>query len=216
MVSTVSVRATAVLTVIVYPVMWVATVRDWAWVGAMDDWVLQRFHTAGVQWPEWVRFWEVLTDVLSPNAMRVVALVGIAVVLLRRRPRLAVFLGVSVGLMGPLTVIAKALADRPRPGTALTSAASSSFPSGHALGVTAAMLAFLAVVWPLLSAGRRTAAVLATGVVIVVAGTARVVLNVHHPSDVIAGWALGYLWFLLCLRVIPPRYSYCAAGRPAW
>ena len=34
------------------------------------------------------------------------------------------------------------------------------------------------------------------GAVLVVAiGIGRVVLNVHHPSDVLAGWALGYAYF---------------------
>ena len=124
-----------------------------------------------------------------------------------RRPRVAVFLGVTVGLMGLVTVVAKALADRPRPGTALVSASSSSFPSGHALGVMAAMLAFLVVLWPLASAAGRWWGSVVAGVVIVLAGVSRVVLNVHHPSDVLAGWALGYLWFALCVRMIPPFAS---------
>ena len=33
------------------------------------------------------------------------------------------------------------------------------------------------------------------GVIVLVVGVGRVVLNVHHPSDVLAGWAAGYLWF---------------------
>jgi membrane-associated phospholipid phosphatase len=31
-----------------------------------------------------------------------------------------------------------------------------------------------------------------------------VVLNVHHPSDVLAGWALGYAYFVACLLMVPP------------
>ena len=194
----------AVVAVIAYATMWAATAGGWAWVGAVDQWVLQQFHAVGAHRPWWVSFWDVLSDIVSPNGMRVVALLVIVVVLVRRRPRVAVFVGLTVGLMGPVTVVAKALADRPRPGTALALASSSSFPSGHALGVMAAMLAFLAVIWPFASASARWWASAAAAVTIVLAGVARVVLNVHHPSDVLAGWALGYLWFALCMRAFPP------------
>ena len=41
----------------------------------------------------------------------------------------------------------------------------------------------------------------------------RVVLNVHHPSDVVAGWARGYAYFVGCLLLVE-RVS-AAAGTPA-
>jgi membrane-associated phospholipid phosphatase len=47
--------------------------------------------------------------------------------------------------------------------------------------------------------------VIVMGTVIVIAiGVGRVVLNVHHPSDVVAGWGLGYAYFVACLLLIPP------------
>jgi membrane-associated phospholipid phosphatase len=40
--------------------------------------------------------------------------------------------------------------------------------------------------------------------VVVLIGVGRVVLNVHYPSDVLAGWALGYAYFVACLLMVPP------------
>ena len=82
-------------------------------------------------------------------------------------------------------------------------ASSSSFPSGHALCVSAAVLALSVIVLPLI---RRElwGWVIATGVLdrLRRSGSGRVVLNVHNPSDVLAGWALGYMWFAACLLVL--------------
>ena len=44
-------------------------------------------------------------------------------------------------------------------------------------------------------------------------GAGRVVLNVHHPSDVVAGWALGYAYFVGCLLLVAPVSA--TAGTPA-
>ena len=57
-------------------------------------------------------------------------------------------------------------------------------------------------------AGRVAIALAALCVLLV--GIARVALNVHHPSDVLAGWSLGYLYFLLCLLIFRPSGSITA------
>ena len=79
-----------------------------------------------------------------------------------------------------------------------------SFPSGHALGVMVGVLALLTVAWPLLADQWRIPLAVLGGAVVVAVGIGRVALNVHHPSDVVAGWALGYLYYLLCVAILRP------------
>ena len=106
---------------------------------------------------------------------------------------------ISVELSGLVTEIAKQAADRPRPVTALVPAYSTSFPSGHAVGVMVGVLALLTVVLPLVRRPVRGWLIALGAVVVVAVGVGRVVLNVHHPSDVMAGWALGYAYFVVVL-----------------
>jgi undecaprenyl-diphosphatase len=194
-----------VVAVTVFAAMWVGYVQNWTWLAAVDTQLLQTFHTFGVTRPGWVSFWVALCIVFGPNGFRVIALAVLIVALIRRKVAAALFLVISVGLMGFLADGVKSIAGRPRPSTALVYGASTSFPSGHALGATVGVLAVLTVLWP--SLGPRLRVILAVlGVaLIVLVGSARVVLNVHYPSDVLAGWALGYLYYLLCVRLMPPR-----------
>jgi undecaprenyl-diphosphatase len=177
--------------------------------------LLQTFHNIGATRPGWVSFWDMFCTVLGPNGFRVIALVFVIVALVRRNVATPVFLVASVGLMGVVTEGAKFIAGRPRPEMALVYGSSTSFPSGHALGVMVGVLALLTVLWPSLTRRWRTVLAVLGGVLVVLVGSARVVLNVHHPSDVLAGWALGYLDYLLCMRLVPPRGIRTAAERRA-
>jgi undecaprenyl-diphosphatase len=195
----------ALAAVALYALMWAGAVWDWSWLAQFDAWALQPMYRFGQSHPGWVHGWDVFCTIFGPAAFRLATLVVIIVALARRNVRVAVFLVISVELAGLLTEAAKALVDRPRPDTAMVSAYGSSFPSGHALGVMVSVSALLAVAFPVIGASRR-GWLLSLGVVLVVAvGVGRVVLNVHHPSDVIAGWALGYAYFVTCLLLVSPR-----------
>ncbi|MCX2932609.1 phosphatase PAP2 family protein [Mycobacterium sp. CVI_P3] len=193
----------AAIAALVYAAMWVGYLQNWAWLDTVDTQMLQAFHTIGASRPGWVSFWTLFCAVFGPNGFRLLALVLLIVALLRRNVLTALFLVLSIGLMGMVTEGAKSLADRPRPATALVYASSTSFPSGHALGAMVGVLALLTVLWPSLTPGLRAWLGVLGGVLIVLVGLARVVLNVHHPSDVLAGWALGYLYYLVCLQLVP-------------
>ena len=189
----------------VYALMWVGFAQNWTWLAAVDSWWLQVFHDVGTTHPGWVAFWVYFCILFGPTAFRIVALVVIVVSLARRNVHTALFLVISIELMGLVTEAAKWLSNRPRPPTALVDGFSTSFPSGHALGVTVAVLSLLTVLWPSVSQRLRLPLIVIGVALVFLVGFARVILNVHHPSDVVAGWALGFLYYLLCVRLVPPR-----------
>jgi undecaprenyl-diphosphatase len=191
-----------VLATAVYVTLWVGWSTHWTWLAAVDAWGLGAFHQLGVDHPAWVTFWQVLCTVLGPNAFRIVGLVVIVVALRHRQFRLALFLVLSVELSGLVTEALKAAAHRPRPETALVFAPSWSFPSGHALSVSAAVMALTVVVLPRVRRDRWGWVIAGGALIVLVIGFGRVVLNVHNPTDVLAGWAAGYLWFAASLLVL--------------
>jgi len=188
----------------VYALMWIGYAVEWNWLMAVDSSWLETMHPYDVAHPGWVTAWNVFCTVLGPTAFRLVTLLVIIFALVRRNLRAALFLVISVELSGLITEIAKYAANRPRPATAVVSAPSTSFPSGHALGVMVGVLALLTVVLPVIHRRLRAWLVAFGALTVISVGIGRVVLNVHYPSDVVAGWALGYAYFVACLLMVPP------------
>lgn len=196
--------ASAALAVAVYALMWIGFACQWNWLTSVDAVLLEIGHRHLAAHPGWASAFKVFCTVLGPDAFRLMTMIVIVVALVRRKGRVALFLVISVELTGILTEIAKHVGKRPRPATALVASPSASFPSGHAFGVMVGVLALLTVFLPLVRRSLR-AWLIALGAVIVVAiGLGRVALNVHYPSDVVAGWAIGYAYFVACLLIIPP------------
>jgi undecaprenyl-diphosphatase len=191
----------AVLAAAVYATVWVGWTTPWAWVVDVDTSMLAAAHRAGTEHHAWVTLWNAVCTVFSPGVFRILTLGIVLYAFARRQRRIAVFLLLSVELSAVLTEAAKWLADRPRPATAMVYASSTSFPSGHALGVMVCVLALWVVLAPYVRRGLWPWLAAAGVIVVVAVGVGRVALNVHHPSDVIAGW-LGYLWFVVCLPVL--------------
>ena len=148
---------------------------------------------------------KVLTTIGSSRVLVPVTLVVALALVLRRHAAAAGFL-VAAALGGlELPVLVKDIVGRARPPIAdrLVSVASSSFPSGHA-AQNAAILPALALAAAALGANRRIGlAVAAVGALLV--GASRVVLGVHYPSDVLAGWVLGAAWVAACHFAFPAR-----------
>ena len=125
-----------------------------------------------------------------------VALVALALLVVRRRVRAAVVLVVAWFGALELYTLAKIVVGRPRPPHALwlAPAGGKAFPSGHAVQSLATFVALafaLSVLVPRLPrrAGVAVAVVLAAGV-----GWSRAYLAVHWATDVLGGWVIAAAW----------------------
>jgi membrane-associated phospholipid phosphatase len=195
----------ALVAAVVYAAMWVGYRQNWGWVNGLDWSLLNAAHDVAVKHPAWVRCWDVASVVLGPVPLRLLGAATAVALLVKRNVRAALLVVACAPLNGLVTTAAKALVNRPRPPTMLVFAPSTSFPSGHALEATAAFLALLTLLLPVLSRSMGRVAIAVTALILLIVGVDRVALNVHYPSDVLAGWSLGYLYFLLCLLVFRPR-----------
>lgn len=126
------------------------------------------------------------------TALILVTLTGVAIAARLGRGRTARTIALALPLAAVLTEALKAATARPRPDFApwLSHASGLSFPSGHAAESAAVYLVLAAYG---ARAAPRAAPVLygAALILVVLIGLSRVVLGMHWPSDVAAGWALG-------------------------
>lgn len=150
---------------------------------------------------------EMIRDVTALGGVAVLAILALGVagylVLLHRYDLVALII-VAVGGAVVLNYFLKLGFDRPRPALVphLTAAYQTSFPSGRSMSSAATYIilgAMLARVQPRL---RLKVYFLVLAIVIMVlVGFSRVYLGVHWPTDVLAGWAAGAIWALLCWGV---------------
>lgn len=122
-----------------------------------------------------------------------------------KRGQLALFL-VAQCISGALVMsLLKAWFGRARP-TVIehwTSSGSASFPSGHAANSAIIYLSTAVLVAGLAPSRSSRIYVAAAAVLLVMSiGISRLYLGVHWPSDVLAGWAFGGGWALLCWSTI--------------
>lgn len=138
-------------------------------------------------------------------------LVLVALLLRRRRQLAGVWTFAMLGIL-PISSGLKAIFQRARPlhDHGYIVEYSWSFPSGHAFG-SIAFYGLLAYVGMRLLPARYHRRVIAASVLLIgVVGCTRILLQVHYFSDVVAGYASGACWLLLCMSLA--EYLH-AAGR---
>jgi undecaprenyl-diphosphatase len=175
--------------------------------GGFDEAILMALREPGdlanAVGPLWVEL--MMKDVTSLGGTTVLTILTLAAAgyaLVKGRSRMALFIAASVAGGTALGHSLKLVFARPRPELVShgVDVFTMSFPSGHAMlsAVTYLTLGTLLARLDMTIAGRAYIMALATFLTVSV-GVSRVYLGVHYPTDVLAGWALGAAWAILCL-----------------
>ncbi|HET6569442.1 MAG TPA: phosphatase PAP2 family protein [Rhodothermales bacterium] len=146
---------------------------------------------------------EFITDLGGTRGSVVGAVILGLILLFRRRWWALLGLVFATGVGGLVVLGLKAFFQRPRPLEQVIHAGGYSFPSGHAF---AAMVFFGYVIY---EAARHLKNKLWRAVVIVLStlliigiGLSRVYLNVHYLTDVLGGFASGFVWLCAVIFII--------------
>ena len=143
-----------------------------------------------------VKVFTLISSAGGPTFLITLVAIVIVLLLIRRRPRLALYLaatGIGALLLDPSL---KTLVGRVRPVVAdpIAHGQGNSFPSGHALG-SMIVYGMLTLVFLSMVRGKGRPWFVAVMALLVFAiGFTRVALGVHFVSDVLAGWLLGAAW----------------------
>lgn len=177
---------------------------------AFDDYVLRALRTTADLsdpiGPVW--FEEMMRDFTALGGTGVLGTVTLAVVgflVIAKKSHMALVMAGSVTSGMVLSQALKWGFDRPRPDLVplATQVYSQSFPSGHAMvsAVTYLTVGVLLARTPIRTTMKGYILCVAVLLTLLV-GISRVYLGVHWPSDVLAGWAAGAGWALLCWLVM--------------
>ena len=137
-----------------------------------------------------------LISLMGSEAVVVIGAILLAVLGWQRRWGAAVMLVLVTAGAQILNDILKELFHRTRPApvTGFLDAQQFSFPSGHAM-VAAAFYFYVAfLAWRLVHGWWRGVLVVALVILVLLIGIARIYLEAHYLSDVIAGYLAGFLW----------------------
>lgn len=150
-------------------------------------------------------FFLFLTELGDKKGIGIVALIVLGWLLLIKRNLLgAAAIALSVALGNEVNKLLKDLIARERPELDhLAHVDSLSFPSGHAM-VGLIFYYFIAYLMleDIKSAAARRMVIIYAVLLLLLIGASRIILQVHYPTDVIGGFAFGYIW------VLPSIYIY--------
>lgn len=168
-------------------------------IRAFDSAVIYRMQAASPSWLTSLMLF--FTFLASVKALVVLAICTALTMFWQKKRWEALFLAVALGGGMVFNLLLKELFRRERPDLhRLIEEGGYSFPSGHSMasflfyGMVAVFL-YLFVVSRLAKLG----IVLAAVILIACVGASRIYLGVHYPSDVLAGYAAGGAWLVLCL-----------------
>lgn len=188
-------------------------VKKWAYPLAIITFVFFLIIAINLKTPSFEAFDERIASVLRGNDFIIlfhylgetvfVVIVALALVFLlwirKQNYRGMLFVVLTLAAGTTLNNLVKKIVERPRP-EIVDQLSSYSFPSGHSqMGIL--YLLTLAYLFSELTTSKKKAMIawLVAIVLFILIGLSRVAESRHFATDVLAGWSLGYTWFVLCV-----------------
>jgi undecaprenyl-diphosphatase len=198
----------------VFAVLLVLVRLRWAPLESVDHHTAAGLNDLIAGHPMAVSVVKAVTFLGSDGVLWTVILATAAILVIRRRWRLAVYLlstGAGALIMDP---VLKNLVGRLRPVVAhpVAHGTGNSFPSGHSLGSMVCYGAVFLVFLPAVHGRWRTAFTAGTITLIALIGISRLLLGVHYVSDVVGAWAVGIAW--LGVTAVAFELTRRATGQP--
>lgn len=143
-----------------------------------------------------------LTSLGSGTVVLTISVISAALLALQGVRHYALLIVVAVSGGWLLSPVLKAFFDRDRPQVVdwrVAHAGQASFPSGHAM---MGMVLYVVLAFVVHRIGNRpwvsALAIAIAALLVTLIGITRVYLGVHYPSDVLAGYAVGFSWAMFC------------------
>ncbi|WP_332646428.1 phosphatase PAP2 family protein [Lysinibacillus sp. 54212] len=163
--------------------------------------------------PSFVAFDESMSELLGGNELIILFhnigdtgfVVTVALVLLvwlwvrERNFRGMLFVLMTIAFGNVLNQVLKIWIERPRP-ELVDQLTSFSFPSGHSMTGVLYLLTVAYLLSQLVASNRRVVLLWIVAIILAcLIGMARVAEGRHYATDVLAGWSMGYTWFIVCV-----------------
>ena len=186
----------------------------WGFIAVLDavrEGESRRFDDRVIEWcwrhkgPAWLQ--DAARDITALGSVTVLTLVVLAVVgylMIAKKRGAAVLVLVATTGGATISSIIKHLVSRDRPPLEYqaTHVFTKSFPSGHSMLSAVVYLTVGALLAQVVSGRLLKLYFVCVAILLtLLVGISRVCLRVHWPTDVLAGWAAGLVWAILCLLV---------------
>ena len=149
--------------------------------------------------PNWLTSIMTFISIISSIESYLVVVPIVAAFFYFKHYRLEALFAIFTTLGNILNPIIKSIVGRERPTSdivnILETKTNSSFPSGHAMGVIIFYGFLIYLVWKLPFKHKKIiTSILATFIILV--GISRIYLGTHWPTDVLAGYIIGFVWLI--------------------
>lgn len=167
------------------------------WVKSLDLNLIHQIRLPQTAWKSMLLTW--YTTFFNTLPMTVIVIIGSVIFALERRTAAALFFILVPGIGSLINHFIKNMVARPRPTIdQLMHYGGYSFPSGHAIGAALILGAVIVLVqYYVIVRWQRWLTNTILLIMIILVGYSRVYVGVHYPSDVLAGFCLGYIILML-------------------